>query len=52
MDAVACNSDTVHVRYVMLFKGVGILGDKYVIKLKDNAIPYSLSTSRHVGISL
>ena len=36
----------------MLFKGSGTLGDKYTIKLKDNAIPYSLSTPRHVAIPL
>ena len=52
MDVVACDSDTVHVRYAMLFKGLGTLGDKYTIKLKDNAIPYSLSTPRHVAIPL
>ena len=52
MDAVACDSDTVHVRYAMLFKGLGTLSDKYTIKLKDNAIPYSLSTPKHVTIPL
>ena len=52
IDAVTCDSDTVHVRYAMLFKVLGTLGDKYTIKLKDNAIPYSLSTPRHVAIPL
>ena len=52
MDAVACNSDTVHAKYPMLFKGLGTLGDKYTIELKGDAIPYSLCTPRHVAFPL
>ena len=36
----------------MLFKSLGTLGNKYTIKLKDDAIPYSLCTPKNVAIPL
>ena len=52
MDAVVCNTDAVHTKYPMLFKGLGTLGDKYTIKIKDDATPYSLCTPRNVAIPM
>ena len=52
MDSVSCYSETVHTQYPTLFRGLGTLGDKYTIKLKDDATPYSLCTPRNVAIPL
>ena len=35
-----------------LFSGLGILGEKYCIQLKDDVVPYSLYTPRNVAIPL
>ena len=35
-----------------VFKGLGKLKDNYVIKLKENATPYTLTTPRRVAIPL
>ena len=52
VDALMCDAHSVHAKFPTLFKGLGALGDKYIIKLKEDAIPYSLCTPRNVAISL
>ena len=52
VDALMCDAHSVHAKFPTLFKGLGTLGDKYIIKLKEDAIPYSLCTPRNVAIPL
>jgi hypothetical protein len=44
-------SDVVN-QFPDVFKGLGKLKDNYVIKLKENATPYALTTPRRVPIPL
>ena len=52
VDALMCDAQSVHAKFPTLFKGLGTLGDEYIIKLKEDAIPYSLCTPRNVAIPL
>ena len=39
-------------RHPKLFKGLGKLGGKYHIQLKDNAVPYAVNTPRRIALPL
>ena len=52
VDALMCDAHSVHAKFPTLFKGLGTLGDEYIIKLKEDAISYSLCTPRNVAILL
>ena len=39
-------------RYPKVFSGLGNLGDDYIVKLKERAVPYALFTPRNVPIPL
>ena len=52
LNEVTCDSQTILAKFPSLFKGLGTLGDAYTIKLKEDAVPYSLCTPRNVAIPL
>lgn len=39
----------IHQRFPKVFQGLGNLGEEFEIKLKPDAVPYSLFTPRHVS---
>ena len=51
MDAIA-NITDIQQQFSPIFKGLENLGGEYTIKLKPDAKPYSLFTSRHVPLPL
>ena len=51
-DSIHCSADEVKKLYPHLSQGLGSLGEKYKIKLKENATLFSLHTARNVPLPL
>ena len=52
INEIICDAQTIHAKFPSLLRGLGTLGDAYTIKLKEDAVPYSLYTPRNVAIPL
>ena len=52
VDATLAEKTDIQSRFRNLFHGLGNLGEEYTVKLKDDAVPYSLFTPRNVPIPL
>ena len=52
VDVVNTEEPDIVKRFPQAFKGLGIIGEEYQIKLKDNVTPYSLYVPRNVPILL
>ena len=46
------NTEELHTCFPEVFSGLGTLGEDYTVRLKDNAVPYSLYAPRNVAIPL
>ena len=52
VDETSLATTDIRERFPRLFEGLGNLGEEYEIKLKPNAVPYSLCVPRHVPLPL
>ena len=52
ISATQIDGASIQKKYPELFSGLGILGEPYVIKMKKDAVPYSLFTPRNVPLPL
>ena len=52
VNSVETEQVDVQKQYPTVFKGLGVLGDEYKIKLQEDAVPHALFTPRNVAIPL
>ena len=51
LDETSLATTDIRERFPQVFERLGNLGEAYEIKLKPNAVPYSLSAQRHVPLA-